>query len=335
MAARRPLEGVRRILLVKLRAIGDAVLTLPSVQALHQGFGGAAISVVCPLASARVYAEDPRVAEIIPYDRARLRHLAEHRALWAVLRSRRFDLAVCLHASFRTALLGWASGAPRRSVRNHSGPDWFSTLKAVEPKEPKSIIQRDFDALRACGLVPSDEQPSLALPAAARAAAARRLKAWKLKGRPVLLFPGAGKLEKRWPQARFLGLAQGLRKAGFAPVLLGGPGEPDLAEAAAAAGARFDRVEDLKELGAVAALAGAAIGNDSGPRHIAAASGARTLTLFGPESLREWHPYRRQDGHWAVQAPRGDVASLGLDEVLGRARAWLSSGRRSSAHSSR
>jgi ADP-heptose:LPS heptosyltransferase len=319
----RPLEGVRRILLVKLRAIGDAVLTLPSVEALHRGFPGARITVVCPPASVAIYAPDPRIAEVLAYDKARLRGVAGQAAWWSGLQGRRFDLAVCLHASFRTALMGWGSGAERRSIRNHSGPDWFSTLKASEPKEPKSIIQRDFDALRACGLAPADERPRLFLPAAARAAAARRLKAWTLAGRPVLLFPGAGKPEKRWPLERFLGLARRLRRAGRAPVLLGGPGEPSLAQAAAAAGAGWDQVADLKELGALTALAGWAIGNDSGPRHIAAASGARTLTLFGPETLREWHPYQRRDGHWAVQPESGDLGSLGVDEVMAQASAWL------------
>jgi heptosyltransferase-1 len=263
------------------------------------------------------------VAQVIAYDKARLRRFADHAALWTQLQAERFDLAVCLHASFRTALLGWASGAERRSIRNHSGPDWLTTLPAAEPKEPKSIIQRDFDALRACGLTPTDEHPRLALPASAKAAAAKRVKAWRLKGKPVLIFTGAGKPEKKWPLDRFMALAWRLRQAGRAPVFLGGPGEPSLAAESAKAGAVYDQVADLKELGAVCALAKSAIGNDSGPRHIAAASGARTLTLFGPETLREWHPYRRQDGHWAVQPQSGDIGVLSLDVVLAEAQAWL------------
>jgi ADP-heptose:LPS heptosyltransferase len=76
-------------------------------------------------------------------------------------------------------------------------------------------------------------------------------------------------------------------------------------------------------LGALCALAGAAIGNDSGPRHIAAASGARTLTLFGPEGLREWQPYRREDGHWALQAPGGAVEGIDVGLAARTAGAWL------------
>jgi ADP-heptose:LPS heptosyltransferase len=320
----KPAPGsVRGILLVKLRAIGDAVLTLPSLEALRRGFPRAAIHVVCPPAAAAVYAQDPRVASLHPYDRARLASPAAHWGYWAELRRLDADLAVCLHASFRSALLGRVSGAAWRSVRNHSGPDWFCNLPAAEPKEPKSIIQRDFDALRACGLAPKDERPRMFIPASAKAAAGRRWKAWGLRGPALLVFPGAGKQEKRWPLENFLALARAMKPLRRKAVFLTGPGEPGLAKEAKAAGALWDRVDDLKELGALCAQAGAALGNDSGPRHIAAASGARTLTLFGPETLREWHPYRRKDGHWALQPERGRVEDLTVETVLREMRKWL------------
>jgi ADP-heptose:LPS heptosyltransferase len=309
---------IRRILLVKLRAIGDAVLTLPSLEALRRGFPQAAITVLCSPAAVGVYAGDPRCAEVIPYER---RSLWAQAALLRLLRSRRFDLAVCLHASFRTALLGWLSGAPWRSVRNHSGRDWFSNRLASEPKEPKSIIQRDFDALRALGLQPRETRPRLHIPAEAHGEAARLARRWGLRGRSLLIFPGAGRPEKRWPLEHFLAVARA-QKGRRAVCLLTAPGEPALAAAARRVGASWGTVADLKVLGALCARAGRVLGNDSGPRHIAAASGARTLTLFGPESLREWHPYRRADGHWALQAASGRVQDIGLAEVLEALEAW-------------
>jgi ADP-heptose:LPS heptosyltransferase len=312
---------VERILLVKLRAIGDAVLTLPSLEALHRGFPGGEISVLCPPAAAAVYAQDPRVEELIPYDKRALGSLSAQAGFIQALQARHFDLAVCLHASFRTALLGWLSGAPWRSVRNHSGPDWFTTLPASEPKEPKSIIQRDFDALRAVGLKPVDTRPKLFIPAKAKAEAAELWKRWRMRGPALLVFPGAGKAEKQWPLPKFLAVAKALR--GKRSVLfLTAPGEPSLAAEAASAGARWASVTDLKVLGALSARAGHALGNDSGPRHIAAASGAKTLTLFGPEGLREWHPYEQKDGHWAIQPPSERVADIEEEVVLTALRSW-------------
>lgn len=312
---------VERILLIKLRAIGDAVLTLPSLEGLHRGFPGAQISVLCPPAAVAVYAHDPRVHDVIPYDKRALGGLAAQAGFAQALQARHFDLAVCLHASFRTALLGWLSGAPWRSVRNHSGRDWFTTLPAAEPKEPKSIIQRDFDALRALGLKPTEARPKLFVPASAKAEASRLWKRWGLSGQALLIFPGAGKPEKQWPLSKFLAVAKALK--GKRKVLfLTAPGEAELADAANAVGARWASVPDLKVLGAVSAKAGHALGNDSGPRHIAAASGAKTLTLFGPEGLREWHPYDKKDGHWALQPASGVVADIEETDVLKALKAW-------------
>lgn len=316
-------EAVRSIVLIKLRAIGDAVLALPSLRALRRGFPVARITVLAPPAALGVYQDDPNCDGLLTYD-ARAPFKPDHYAPLVVgLRALRPDLAVCLHASFRTALLGRLSGARWRSVRNHSGPDWFCNLPAGIPKEPKSAVQRDFDALRALGLTPIDARPRLALSARSLDEAARLGRAWHLGPRTVLLFPGAGKLEKRWPLDRFLALARLLYRGGWRPLLLTAPGEPPLRAQARALRASWGCVADLKVLGALCRLAGAAIGNDSGPRHIAAASGARTLTFFGPEGLREWHPYAKAAGHWALRADSGRVQDLTLETVWDRVQAWL------------
>ncbi|MES2201535.1 MAG: glycosyltransferase family 9 protein [candidate division FCPU426 bacterium] len=304
------------ILLVKLRAIGDSVLTLASLEQLRRGFPEARLSVLFPEHSLELVASDSRVDEAIAYPRKRLRSMKDHADFFASLAAKRFDLAVCLHASFRSALIGWMSGAEQRSIRNHSGPDWFCNVRSSEPKEPKSIIQRDFDALRALGLQPQDPGPKLMLTSEARAAAQRIAKKAGLpRGRSVLLFPGAGKPEKRWPMASFEGLAASLKKKKIRCAWVVAPGETGPSEAI--------RTPSLLELGALAAWAGNAIGNDSGPRHLAAASGARTLTLFGPEGLREWQPYRREDGHWALQADSGNILDLRPELVLKNAEEWL------------
>jgi ADP-heptose:LPS heptosyltransferase len=316
-------ESVQRILLVKLRAIGDAVLTLPSLEALSRGFPQARISVLCPPPAVEVYSEDPRVDEVLPYDKRWFRSLKHHATHAQGLQERHFDLALCLHASLRSALLGWLSAAPWRSIRNHSGPDYFCNLKAREPKEPKSIIQRDFDAIRALGLSPADEKPRMALAPWALKQADGLWKAWRLPRRAVLaIFPGAGKPEKRWPLQQWLALSKALKRQGKMPLLLTAPGEAALAAEAKSAGGRWASVDSLQVLGALCRRAGYALGCDSGPRHIAAAVGAKTLTLFGPETLREWHPYQRKEGHWALQAESGRMESLAVETVLQEARRW-------------
>jgi ADP-heptose:LPS heptosyltransferase len=300
----------QNILLVKLRAIGDSVLSLPSIQALRNAFPDARISVLVPEHSLQLFEADSRLDEVIGYSKRRLGVLAwrENISFYQALQERKFDLAICLHASFRTALLGWMSGAEKRSIRNHSGPDWFSNLKATEAKEAKSIIQRDFDALKALGIQPREEFPKLILSAKARNEAKILAKKFRLpQGKTVLIFPHAGKLSKEWPLERFQALKSALEKKRIRVVNVVAPGATIELDAL--------RVPHLLSLGALCEFSGWAIGNDSGPRHIAAASGAKTFTLFGPEELREWQPYSMKDGHQALKSPDGTMESLEFDTV--------------------
>jgi ADP-heptose:LPS heptosyltransferase len=315
------MTSFKNILLVKLRAIGDSVLTLSAMEALRKGFPGARLTVLFPGHSVELLSQDPRADEVLAYPRQALRSLKAHADFFSGLQERHFDLAVCLHASFRTALIGWMSGANARVVRNHSGRDWFSSIRSQEPKEPKSIIERDFDALRALGLKAKPLPPRLELGPAAKieaAALARRLRL--PKGRTVLLFPGAGTPEKRWPRERFIALKAALDKKKIRSAWLLAPGEAWPGDAGAK---DILRVPQLLTLAALCAHAGQVIGNDSGPRHIAAAAGARTLTLFGPEALREWHPYALRDGHLALQSGSGKISDLETDAVVQAALGWL------------
>ena len=131
----------------------------------------------------------------------------------------------------------------------------------------------------------------------------------------ALILPGASAARpgKRWPAAHFAELAVRL---GMPVVICGGPAEVPLArEMMAAAPQALDLTgrTDLRQLAAVARQARLAVGNDSGPTHLAAASGCPTLALFGDES----DP--------ALCAPRGravqvlqqaSLRALGVEEVL-------------------
>jgi ADP-heptose:LPS heptosyltransferase len=303
---------MKHILLVKLRGIGDSVLSLPSVEALKKLFPQARVSVLVPPASVEVFSADPRVHEVIPYDKAWFKSLKHHLSHASGLQRRGFDFAFVPHASFRTGLIAWSSGALRRSVRNHSGRDWFNTEPCPFPKEPKSILEREFDGLKALGWHGPVPMPRMAVGREARAWAA----AWWAKAKPgrktVALAPGASVADRRWPMGRFIALAARLERKGRRVVWIVAPGE------AAPSGALVASPPGVQALGALAARCGLLIGNNSGPRHVAAACGARTIALFGQDLPREWHPYRESDGHIALRADSGRVNDLGVNDVMGR-----------------
>lgn len=96
--------------------------------------------------------------------------------------------------------------------------------------------------------------------------------------RPVVLAPGASDPARSWPLSRWLALAEAVRALGLPVVVVGGPAEP-----------WADYRPDLDELISLACSAGAWIGPDTGPTHLAARCGAPTAALFGPTDVA-WAP---------------------------------------------
>jgi ADP-heptose:LPS heptosyltransferase len=133
----------------------------------------------------------------------------------------------------------------------------------------------------------------------------------------VLLIPGgaAHRPEKRWPAAHFAALAARIAAAGLTPVIIGGPAERDLGRAIAAAVPQARDLTGATDFADIAVLARGtrrAIGNDTGPMHLAVAGGAAATVLYSAAS----DP--------TLTAPRGNdviilrvenLADLPVDEV--------------------
>jgi ADP-heptose:LPS heptosyltransferase len=141
-----------------------------------------------------------------------------------------------------------------------------------------------------------------------------------LPPRFALLAPGgsAARLAKRWPAESYAGLARILKDKGIAPVVLGGAGEAALAEEIAKAG-RGVNLAGKTGLGDVADLArraACAVGNDTGPMHIAAGVGCPCLVLFSAASDPALCAPRAPDGSPpAIVLRRDNLAALGVAEV--------------------
>jgi heptosyltransferase-2 len=136
----------------------------------------------------------------------------------------------------------------------------------------------------------------------------------------VIVHPGSGGRRKCWPAERFLGLIQGLSKAGHSVLALHGPAEQDLVPTLRSelpSRSVLLPSPELPRLAALLSLGRLFVGNDAGPGHIAAAVGTPTLTLFGPTDPRVWAP-RSDSAEW-LRAPDGRLAELAVDAVLDRA----------------
>ena len=121
---------------------------------------------------------------------------------------------------------------------------------------------------------------------------------------PVILCPGASKPANEWPPDRWVVLARRLGEEGILPVVHAGPGEGRWIRSFEAAGVSFHRLEspDLPLLAGIFTLSRLVVASDSGPKHLAAAAGCPTLTIWGSALFGEWHPYD-QTRHPVVLSP--------------------------------
>jgi len=313
------MKAIQSLLVIKVRALGDTLLATPSLRALRRGLPEARITAVVAPAGREILEDNPDVDEILVYDKAMdgwggwLRFVAG-------LRRKKYDAAVSLHASFRTALLALASGARIRIVHNHSGRNFFSTLRITAKKESKSAIARDLDAVRALGLADSGDGLTLPLRPRHHESAAAYLREHGLASskRLYLLAPGAGKERKRWtPEAAAAFLDQVTDRLDSDWVLLAGPAEQGMADAIRQLAKNKPRIfaRGIKEAAALMACCQGVVTADSGPKHVAVAMGTPTLTLWTDEPEAEWHPYDH-GRHALLRSRTGIVADIAAGEAV-------------------
>lgn len=301
----------RSILVVRFKALGDIVLSLPIVRALRARFPRATIRYLCRPAYAEALAGVRELDGVL-----RLPAGALDEARFALrLRSERIDCAIDLLGSPRSAVLTLLAGARARVGMRTRRHDWCYThhLPRALYRDGERIMTYTLLSNRALarmlGLDPGPERLDIGFPAADPEIPWALERAREIRGtrsRLVGLVPGALYQAKSWPEERFVELANGLRdRMDAAVAVLWGPGERALAGriAAAAPGAAIAPEMGIARLGAFIGSLDCLAGIDSGPKHLAVVQGVPTVTVFGPTDPRTWDPMTER--HRAVH--------LGLD----------------------
>jgi ADP-heptose:LPS heptosyltransferase len=192
--------------------------------------------------------------------------------------------------TYRARLAAWARG---RRPAPHPDRRVVVARATPPPGSGRHASRHLVETLAPLGPVPTTLPPArLPIPEAERAWAAAWLGARGLgRGQVILVHPGAGSPSKVWPGHR--ALVRALVAAGMPVVLSAGPAEPAAASDGDHAGldvARVARDLTLLRLAALLEAAGAFVGNDSGPSHLAAAVGCPAVVLFGPTDPALWAP---------------------------------------------
>jgi heptosyltransferase II len=256
----------------------------------------------------------PGVRRGIAWDLPRGRlPLGQYRALAARLRTEGYGTALIMLRTWKSALAPYLAGIPERI--GFVGEARFlliNDLRFGERRLARMIDRCGALALPKGAALPADwPLPELVVPAA-EAAEWRRRNGLVREHPIVAIAPGAVGPGKRWPTEKFAEVARTLSDVGVGIWVLGGPNETAMAQQiAAAGGARVKDLTgpDLRNAIIALKLADAAVSNDSGLMHIAAALGTATIALFGPTDPRLWAPLNPLAA--ALEPPPGPCPQCG------------------------
>lgn len=281
-----PAAGVRRILVVKLRAIGDVLLSTVVTRNLREAYPEARIDFVTEPPSRGILDGNPYIDRIIIFRPGRENPLA---FFWKLYRAR-YDLVFDLFCNPRSAQMTFATRAPVRVGYPFRGRAYAYNVRAVTRADRVHNAEFNLDAIRAAGIPTPFRVPVFAIPAEAQQWADSFL-GERNPANPLIALNPSGTWEtKRWGLDHFARLADLLHERHRADILLvWGPGEQSDALAIRSrmiSPAIVPPATTLKELGALLRRCDFMISNDSGPMHIAAAVGTSVLGIFGPTNPR-------------------------------------------------
>jgi lipopolysaccharide heptosyltransferase II len=297
-----------RILVSRMKFIGDVVLTTPLLRSLRTAYPEAYISYLGEQEAVTLLEGNPHLNEIIPFDFQRPM-LREQTRVARLLRRRKFDLAVDLFGNPRSALLIFLSGAGVRVGPDRKGRGALYTVRVRDDGIPKSAVEFHNQSLRAIDVPVVPSKTEIYLTREEREVGHNVI--LELAGasgkvtRPVVgIHPGATWPVKRWLPERFAGLADRMVGRGATVLLTAGVREEETIAAVQRAAKKSHPVLSafpLRRLAAVIAACDVYVTNDAGPMHIAAAVGTPTIGIFGPGEENIWFPYSQDDGHCALR----------------------------------
>jgi heptosyltransferase-1 len=291
------MEDYRHILFIKPSSLGDIVHAMPACAAIRRAYPKARLTWLVKRGWAGLVERIDGVDRVWPVESTFKGWLSQV----SLLRAERFDLVVDLQGLFRSAAIGWLSGAPLLVgfANGREGSPWFYSKRVPVPPVEMHAVDRYLLVAKAVGAGDSGTPEfRFRIPQTDSDEVDRLLSgsgvtpgtSW------VAMNVSARWPTKMWPAASFADVADRLQQDGCGPVvLIGGPDER--ADVARVNGMMPTPAIDLAGattvglLPALLSRASLLITNDSGPMHIAAAVGTPVVALFGPTSAARTGPY--------------------------------------------
>jgi ADP-heptose:LPS heptosyltransferase len=298
----RRMERIPRLLLVRLRSLGDSILTLPLVEALHQWRPELELDILVEAPYASVFTHHPAIHETLIL---KTRHWLAANG-WSRARTafeiwrRRYPALINLHGGTTSALFTIASGAKLRLGQQSHRCSWIynapiPSSSNIWHRQSLHTVEHQLATMHWLGLpVPDKPEGSLYVVAEAKQRIQNRLAKRGISDY-ALIQPTATLATKQWAPRRFAQLGDLIYERHQLPVIYtAAPQElPVLQEIQMAAKARHVYWSDLPLMDLFALIEGCRIfiGNDSGPTHAASALKKPVVVVWGSSNFQAWHPW--------------------------------------------
>lgn len=296
----------KRILIIKLSAVGDCVLVTPSIRAIRQNNPKAYIALLTGRLESQALKGCPYVDEMIIYDRAgRDKGWLRFLEVAAEIRRYGFEEVVDLQNNSKSHLFAFLSTATKR-YGYRKGRYWFLLNKTInDAKHAVPPVDHQFRVLSLMGIKGASKGLELWPSAADEETAGKMLESeWVGENQTLVgINPGASQrwATKRWPAENFARLCDLLAEREVRPVLIGTRADADTVEKILSL-TRSKPVNlvgktSLPELAALMKRFKCLVTSDSAPMHVAAAMNTPFVALFGPTDPKRHLPPSQ---HYAV-----------------------------------
>ena len=288
LMARHRGEGLR-ILVTRLRYLGDVIMTTPAVAALKSRYPEARIDYLTEDPYGPVLRGNPHIDEVLTTGGMFFGTVAK---IW----KRRYTAAVDLFYNPRSAWLLYLARIPVRLGGSRRWRKRLYTHTFTVPGHIKSAVSHHLHPLRILGVKEKMSLPHVYIDDREREKGRRFLEesaGWS--NGTVALHCGGTWQAKRWSPGNFAALADMIRdRMGKSPLLVTGPGEEEIVNAVMEQ-SKFDLlalpVMPIRSLASVLIHCDAVVANDGGVMHLSVALGRPTVGVFGPTEPDIWFPY--------------------------------------------
>jgi ADP-heptose:LPS heptosyltransferase len=294
-------RAIRRVLVIFPGALGDLMCLMPALAAISRRHPGALVELMARVELARFVAGRSVVARA---------HSIDAREVGALFGDETSGDARQFFGEFDRIYSFFASDDARFRERLAATSDAEVSFHSFRPGGEGHVSQGYLKAVgEDASMLDARIEPTSDDLAAARVLLESRCDVSNL----IVIFPGSGSLAKNWPADKFTALASTLSKRASVAVIIG-PAEAAIEPIFREAGVAVLKDLELPTVAAIASIASAFVGNDSGVAHLAAAVGATGVVIFGPTDPVRWRPI----GSGRIDILRREpIDSIDVREVAG------------------